>query len=200
MFYLGKGRLHYSIPPFSSSPKPDSLHHAPARRRTASDAKNIIVAYKQTRYRKALAIQRILRHPPFHQPQHPNLATVTTLSRSRLHPPPMSGTSTYWPRITLLSLAGIYAISLVWSLSPFVKSRLYPSACSDSGTKQGAKTAADGQDTACGYDSAFQTEMSEPEEQDGHTGAHNSHTKLDVRSLLNEPTATSHLQDIRRTE
>jgi hypothetical protein len=106
----------------------------------------------------------------------------------------MSNTTGYWPRLTLLSFAGIYAISLAWSLSPFVKLYLYPSVCSDPDTKPDAKAVVNDQDPTCGPDTTSQTETSEPEGQDDHPSSHNSHIRQEVCKSRDEPTAISHLQ------
>jgi hypothetical protein len=105
----------------------------------------------------------------------------------------MSNTTAYWPRLTLLSFTGIYAISLAWSLSPFVKLYLYPSICSDPDTEPDAETVVNGQDPAYGPKTTSQTEASGPEVQDDHPSSHNSHIRPEVRESQVELTAVSHL-------
>jgi hypothetical protein len=105
----------------------------------------------------------------------------------------MTITTGYWPRLTLLSFAGIYAISLAWSLSPFVKLYLYPSVCSDPDTKPDAEAAVNDQDPTCGPDTTYQTETSESEVPNNYPSSHNSYITPEVRGSRDEPTAVSHL-------
>jgi hypothetical protein len=105
----------------------------------------------------------------------------------------MSNTTGYWPRLTLLSFAGIYAVSLAWSLSPFVKLYLCPSICSDPDTNPDAEATVNDQDLTCGFKTTSQTETDEPEEQDGHPSSHNSNITPEVGGSRDEPIAISHL-------
>jgi hypothetical protein len=105
----------------------------------------------------------------------------------------MSNTTSYWPRLTLLSLTGIYAISLAWSLSPFVKRCLYPSVCSSTGTNLDAKAAGGGQDPVCDPDTAAQVEANEPQGHDEHRPSiHHAKMRPEVRESCIEPTAMSY--------
>jgi hypothetical protein len=103
----------------------------------------------------------------------------------------MSDTTGYWSRLALLSFTGIYAISLAWSLLPFVKFHTYPSVCSDPGMNPSAEATGEGLDTACNPDTASQAETSRPQ---NHPSIHHSHKSPEVRESRNDSTNRSDLR------
>jgi hypothetical protein len=185
--------FHAAALPISNTPLASSHSYLSVR---LCSLLRILLARDSNQKHHPNQIPTSLTPPPFLSPSAQSSSYFPTYPLSHLrnccNRLPMLNPTGYWPWLTVFSLTGICAMSLAWSLSAFVKLRLYPSAYPNPDMKLDTETVVGGQDTARGPETASQSETSGPQgNDDDHPSIHHSHINPEVRRSQNVPTALS---------